>query len=165
VVAPQVPLRGLVGQPVLGNESDGQVLDTARVLALGPGQVGDVGGEEEVAAGAVMSGEGDDEIDGAAGPWVAEVVQGARGDGVAPGTGATARAAPGLVVAAALFDPGLGEVLDSSDPFGRVGDIFAGSVHGCDLHTQLPPYLHFTPTGTSFRTLVMLICQFCEQGH
>src|SRR5258707_977635 len=94
----QVPLRRLVRQPVLGNESDGQVLDLARVQTLGPGQVGGVGGEEVVAVGAVMPGEGDDEIDGAAGSWVAEVVQGARGDGVASGTGATAWAAPGLVV-------------------------------------------------------------------
>jgi hypothetical protein len=31
-------------------------------------------------------------------------------------------------------------------------------LHGCDLHTQLPPYLHFTPAGPSFRSLVMLIC-------
>src|ERR1700704_4278369 len=83
VVAPQVPLRRLIGQPVLGNESDGQILDLARVQTLGPGQVGGVGGEEEAAVGAVMPGEGDDQIDGAACPWVAEVVQGACGDGVA----------------------------------------------------------------------------------
>lgn len=108
MVAPQVPLRTLVGQPVLGDESDGQILDAAGVVALGPGQVGQVDGEEEVAVGTVMSGEGDDQIDGSASADVAEVVQGARGDGVASGAGATARAVAGLVVAAALFDPGLG---------------------------------------------------------
>ena len=103
--------------------------------------------------------QGDDQIDGAACPWVAEVVQGAPGDGVASGSGATARAAPGLAVAAALFDSGLGKVLDAGNPPGRVGYIFAGPVHGCDLLTQLPPYLHVTSAGPSFRSLVMLICR------
>jgi hypothetical protein len=147
VVAPQVPLRRLVGQAVLDDESDGQILDAAGVLAPGVGQISQVGGEEEVAVGAVMPGESDDEVDGAAGARVAEVVQGALGDGVAAGAGTAARAAPGLVVAAALFDTRLGEVLDAGDALGGVGDIFAGSVHGCDLHTQTPPYLHFTPAG------------------
>ena len=150
VVPPQVPLRRLVRQAVLGDESDGQVLDAAGVLALGPGQVGEVGGEEEVAVGAVMPGDSDDEVDRAASARVAEVVQGARGDGVAAGAGATARAAAGSVVAAALFDPGLGEVLDAGDALGGIGDIFAGSVHGWVLHTQMPPYLHFTPHGPDF---------------
>ena len=63
MVPPQVPLRRLVRQAVLGDESDGQVLDAAGVLALGPGQVGEVGGEEEVAVGAVMPGDSDDEVD------------------------------------------------------------------------------------------------------
>src|SRR5262249_58867607 len=106
VVAPQVPLGRLVRQPVLGDEPDGQVLDAAGVAALGPGQVGQLSREEEVAVGAVMPGEGDDEVDGAAGPWVAQVAQGARGDGVAAGTAATARAVAGLFVAAAPFGPG-----------------------------------------------------------
>lgn len=158
VVTPQVPFCGLVRQAVLGNESDGQVLDTACVQALGPSQVGEVGGEVAVAVGAVMPGEGDGQIDGAADSWVAEVVQGARSGGAASGTATTARAAAGLVVAAARFDPGLGEILDAGDPLSRVGDIFAGSVHGYALHSQLPSYLHFTATRPSFRSLVMLNC-------
>src|SRR5262249_11563156 len=121
VVAPQVPLSGLVGQAVLGNESDGEILDFAGVLALGPGQIGQIGREEEVAAQAVMPREGDNEIDGAARPWVTEVVQGAVGDGIASGTGTTAWAAPGLVVAASLFDSRLGEILDLGYPLRRVG--------------------------------------------
>src|SRR5262249_7633642 len=136
VVAPQVPLRCLVGQPVLGHEPDGQVLDLACVQALGPAQIGQVGREEEVTVEAVMPGEGDNESDWAAGPWVTEVVQGARSDGVASSTGTTAWAAAGLVVAASLFDSRLGEILAMGDPLGCIGDIFAGCVHGCDLHTQ-----------------------------
>jgi hypothetical protein len=147
VVAPQVPLRCLVGQAVLDDEADGQFLDAARVLAPGVGQVSQVGGEEEVAVGAVMPGERDDEVDGAAGARVAEVVQGARGGGVAAGTGAAARTAASFVVAAALFETRLGELLDAGDALGGIGNIFAGSRHGGDLHTQMPPYLHFTPAG------------------
>ena len=45
VVAPEVPGGRLVGQAVLGDQADGQILDAAGVLALGPGQVGQVGGE------------------------------------------------------------------------------------------------------------------------
>src|SRR5256885_630479 len=108
VVAPQVPLRRLVGQTVLDDQPDGQILDAAGVVASAVGQVSQVGWEEEVAVGAVMAGEGDDEVDGAAGARVAEVVQGARGGGVAAGAGTAARAAAGPGVAAALFDSGLG---------------------------------------------------------
>src|SRR5262249_52897424 len=98
VVAPQVPLRRLVGQAVLGDQSDGQVLDAAGVVAPGQGQVGGVGGEEEVAAGAVVPREADDQVDGASGARVVQVVQGARGAGIAPGAATAARAAAGLVV-------------------------------------------------------------------
>ena len=39
VIAPEVPGRRLVGQAILGDEADGQLLDTAGVKALGQGQV------------------------------------------------------------------------------------------------------------------------------
>src|SRR5207244_9364950 len=54
VVAPQVPGGGLVGQAVLGDHADGQLLDAAGVMALGPGQIGQIDGEVTVAAAAVM---------------------------------------------------------------------------------------------------------------
>ena len=76
VVAPEVPGSGLVGQTVLGHDADGAILDAARVLALGPGQVGGVGGEVVVAVWAVMPGEGDDEVDGAASAGVAALAAG-----------------------------------------------------------------------------------------
>src|SRR5262245_32631732 len=95
VVAPQVPGSGLVGQAVLGDQPDGQVLDAARVVAPGQGQVGGVGGEVEVTGRAVVPGEGDDQINGASGAAVAQVVQGACGAGVAAGTAAAARAKAG----------------------------------------------------------------------
>ena len=66
MVAPEVPGGGLVGQAVLGDQADGQVLDAAGVVALGPGQVGEVDGEVAVAVGAVMLGVSDEQVDGAA---------------------------------------------------------------------------------------------------
>src|SRR4051812_29414959 len=104
VVAPQVPGGGLVGQAVLGDQSGGQVLDAAGVVAPGQGQVGQIGGEVEVAGRAVVPREGDGEIDGAAGAGVAQAVQGARGAGVASGAATAARAKAGGAVAAAPFD-------------------------------------------------------------
>jgi hypothetical protein len=147
VVAPQLPLGALIGQPVLDDDPDGEVLDAAGVLALGQGQIGGAGGEEEVTLGAVMPGDGEDDIDGAARTQVAQVVQGARGRGLAPGTRPAARAASRLEIAAALFDPGLGQVLDAVDALRRVGHVFPWSVHDCALLSQPPPYLHFTHAG------------------
>src|SRR5262245_59992346 len=135
VVAPEVPGSGLVGQAVLGDQSDGQVLDAARVVALGQGQVGGVGGEVEVAGGAVVPGEGEDQVDGASGAGVSQVVQGRRGAGVAGGAASAARAAAGFVVAAAPFDAGLGQVLDAADALGGVGDVFSWPEHGPSLLT------------------------------
>jgi hypothetical protein len=94
-----------------------------------------------------MSGVGDHEVDGSAGARVTQVVQGARVDAVAAGTMATARAAAGGVVTAAAFDAGLREVLGGGDALGDVGDVFAWPEPGCVLHTQTPPWIHFTPGG------------------
>src|SRR5947209_5425832 len=77
VVAPEVPGGGLVRQAVLGDHADSQLLDAAGVMALGPGQIGEIDGEMTVAAGAVMLRVGDEQVDGAAGACVAEVMQGA----------------------------------------------------------------------------------------
>src|SRR5262245_58494993 len=138
VIAPEVPTGGLVGQSVLGDQSDGQILDSAGVVALGQGQVGQVGGEVEVAAGAVMPREADDQVDGASGAAVAQVVQSARGAGVASRTAAAVRAKAGGVVAAAPFDAGLGQVLDAADALGGVGDVFSWSEHGPSLLANAP---------------------------
>src|SRR5262249_47494971 len=108
---------------------------------------------------AVMLGEGNHQVDGATGAWVAQVVQGAGIDGVASGPETTTRAATGGVVAAAVFAARLGQILDGGNALGDVGGIFAWSEHGCALHTQLPPYLHFTHRRTGFGTLVMLECR------
>jgi hypothetical protein len=77
MVTPEVPGGGLVGQTVLGDHADRQLLDATGVMALGPGQVGKIDGEVAIAGATVMLGVGNDQIDRAARSRVAEVVQGA----------------------------------------------------------------------------------------
>ena len=88
--------------------------------------------------GAVVLGVGDDEIDRAAAVDVAQVVQGACGDGVAAGAVTTA-AASRREVAAAPLNTGLGKVLDASDTFGAVGDVLAWPGHGSSSFRNRPP--------------------------
>ena len=135
MVTPEVPTGGLIGQAILGHQADGQFLNAAGVVALGQGQVGQVGGEVEVAVTAVVAGESDNEVHGVAGTRVAQVVQGPRRNGVAAGAKAAAGATTGLVVTAAAFDTGLGKILDAGNALGDVGDVLAWSEHGCALLT------------------------------
>src|SRR6266853_1547416 len=74
VVAPQVPAGGLVGQAVLGDKTDGPLLDTTGVLAVRQSQIGDVDGEATATAKAAMPREGDDQVNRAVGPSIPDVV-------------------------------------------------------------------------------------------
>ena len=93
MISPQVPTGRAVRQAVLSDEANGQLLDATGVEALGQCEVGQVGGEVTATGSASMSGEGDDQIDGAADAGIAEVVECACADPVssgvpaAPGTG------------------------------------------------------------------------------
>jgi hypothetical protein len=91
-----------------------------------------------------MLGVGDEQVDGAAGAWVAQVVQGTGVGAVAAGAVSAAGATAGGVVAAAAFDPGRGQVRGAGDAFGDVGDVRAGAEHGCTLRKQAPPSIYFT---------------------
>jgi hypothetical protein len=75
-----------------------------------------------------MAREGDDQVNGAVCPGITEVVEGARAHGIAAGLVAAARAAPRWPVAAAPLDPRLGQVFDTRDALGDVGDILTGPV-------------------------------------
>src|SRR3954452_6962327 len=130
VVAPQVPAGGLVGQAVFGDQTDGPLLDAAGVPAVRQGQLGDVTGEATATAEAAMPRESDDQVNGAVGPSITEVVQGARAHGVAAGAVLTARAGPRRPVAAAPPDPRLGQVFDTRDALGDVGGILTRTGHG-----------------------------------
>ena len=96
VVAPEVPTGGLVGQAIFGDQTDGPLLDTAGVQAVGQSQVGEITGEATATAEAAMAGEGDHQIDGAVGAGIAEVMQGPGAHGIAAGAVASSagRGAP-----------------------------------------------------------------------
>ena len=130
MVAPRVPTGGLVGHAVLGHEADGHPLDAERVVAVGQGQVGEVGGEAPAAAEAAVAGELDGQIHGPAGACVAEVMERPGADGVASGAAAASRARAGRPVPAAKFDARLGQVLDAGDALGGIRDILPRAWHG-----------------------------------
>src|SRR5947209_7618289 len=92
VVAPPVPTGGLLRQAALGHQADRPSLDAAGVQALGQSQVGQAGAEVATAVSAAMRGGGDDKVEGAVRPRVAQVVQGARGNRVAASAAAAAPA-------------------------------------------------------------------------
>ena len=139
MVTPQVPAGSLVSQAVFGHQADGQLLDAAGVQAFGQGQVGQLDAEAATAAGAAMLGVADNEIDGAIRAWVAQVMQGTRGNRVAAGVAAAAAATAGRVVAAAALETRLGKVLDTGNAFGDVGDVLAWTRHGWPSVRNGPP--------------------------
>lgn len=129
MVAPQVPRGGAVVQAILGDQTDGHVLDAAGVLTVGQSQIGEIDGEAAATAGAAMAGESDHQIDGVTGPGVTEVMHGAGAHDVATGAVGTARAASRGPVAAATLEARLGQVFDTGDTLGDIGDILTWPVH------------------------------------
>jgi hypothetical protein len=76
-----------------------------------------------------MAGEGDDQVDGAIGPGIPEVMEGTAGHGIAAGAPATARAGARRPVAAAPLEAGLGQVFGPSDALGDVRNILPWTSH------------------------------------
>jgi hypothetical protein len=139
VVAPQVPTGSLVGQAVFGHQTDSHPLDAAGVQALGQGQVRQVDAEAATAVGAAMLGVGDNKVDRAARVGVAQIVQGARGDGVTAAAATTEPTTASRVVAASRFDTRLGKILDPGNALGDVGDVLAWTGHGSPSVRNCPP--------------------------
>jgi hypothetical protein len=132
VVTPQVPTGGLVGQAIFSDQADGPLLDALSVAAIRQSQIGKITGEARAAAEAAMPREGNDQIDGAIGPSIPEVVEGPGAHGVAAGTLATARARSPRAVAAAPLQAWLGQVFDPADAFGDIRNIVPWSSHRMD---------------------------------
>jgi hypothetical protein len=108
VVAPQVPTGGLVGQAIFGDQTDGLLLDAASVLAVGQSQVGNITGEATAAVEAAMAGESDNQINGAVGPRISEIMEGTTAYGIATGAVVTAQAKSCRPVATVRLDTWLG---------------------------------------------------------
>jgi hypothetical protein len=77
-----------------------------------------------------MFGVTDREVERAAGARIPQVMQGARGNSIASSAVAAAEATARRVVAASVFDPGLGKILDAGNALGDVGDVLAWTKHG-----------------------------------
>jgi hypothetical protein len=130
VVAPQVPTGSLVGQAIFGDQTDGPLLDTARVSAVRQSQVGDIDGKATATLEAAMTRESDHQVNRSVGPSITEVVEGARAHGIAAGAMATLLAASRWPVAAAALDPRFGQVFDMRDALGDIRDILTWAYHG-----------------------------------
>src|SRR5437867_2449042 len=130
VVAPQVPTGSLVGQAIFGDKTNGPLLDTACVLAVGQSQVRNVTGEATATAEAAMARERDNQVNGAVGPSITEVMEGTGGHSIAAGAVATARAGARRPVATASLEARLGQVFDTSDALADIRDIFSWTSHG-----------------------------------
>ena len=133
MVPPEAPAGGLVRESVLDDEADGRGDDASGVVAAGGGQVGAVGVEVPAALRAEVLGGGQDEVTGATGDEIAEVVEGPWKDAVTIGAVAAAGAGPPPEVAAALANPRFWQILDASDAFSGIGQIFSGTGHGAAL--------------------------------
>jgi hypothetical protein len=129
VVAPEVPTGGTVGQAILDDRPHSRVDDSVGVVAAGRGQIGHVGVEVLAAAGAVVLRVAEAEVTRPPGDEVPQIMEGPLGLAVAIGAVAAVRARSPLVIAAAVEDLGLGQVLNAGDAFGGVGAIDAGSWH------------------------------------
>jgi hypothetical protein len=71
-----------------------------------------------------------DQVTGASGEGIAQVVEGATSQAITVGAMATARTGSAPIISALDADLGLGQVLDAVDALGGVGSVFAGSRHG-----------------------------------
>jgi hypothetical protein len=129
VVAPQVPTGNLVGQAIFGDKTNGPLLNTTGVLAVGQSQVGNITGEATATAEAAMPRESDNQINGAVGPSITEVMEGPRAHGIAAGAVTTARAGARRPVATAPLNARLGQVFDTRDALGDIRDIFSWTSH------------------------------------
>src|SRR5437868_8266191 len=129
VVTPEVPTGVAVGQAIFDDKTDGPLLDAARVQAVGQSQVGDIAGEAAATAEAAMARESDNQINGSVGPSIPEVMEGTRAHGKAAGAVTTARAGSRRPVATAPLDARPGQVFDTGDPLGNIGDILSRTSH------------------------------------
>src|SRR5262245_64000478 len=95
--------------------------------------------------GTAMLGVSDNQIDRASRVGVAQVMQGARGDGVAARPAAAQPATASRVVTAPMFDARLGKILDPGNALGDVRDVLAWTSHGSSSLRNCPPTFILRP--------------------
>jgi hypothetical protein len=130
VVTPEVPTGRAVGQAIFSDETDGQLLDPARVQAVGQSQVREITGKATTTAEAAMARERDDQINGSVSPSISKVVEGASAHGIPAGAVATARARACRPIAATPRNARLGQILNTRYALGYIRDVFPWTSHG-----------------------------------
>jgi hypothetical protein len=113
-------------------------------------QIGHVGVEIMAAVGTVMLRIGEEEIVRPPGHKISHVVQKTFDAAQSVGSSATTRARAAFVVPAAFDDCGFGQIFDTSDSLGNVGQVFTGCRHGNVLQVRLssPGYIGKFPSST-----------------
>jgi len=102
----------------------------AGIVGTTIGQVGKIHVEVFSAFGATVLRAGDHQIDGLVARQVSQIVQGPRDDLVSVALAAAAGAASFLTASQAWDLLGFRQIFHTSNAFGYVGQIFAGTVHG-----------------------------------
>jgi len=136
MVSPEVPRCCPVRETVLDDRADGCRDDTVGVTAPRQGEVRHVSIEVLLAARAKMLGVPDVDIDGPFGSRVAKIVEDPILALVAVGTPVTVRTRPAPVVAAALDELRLREVLNALDPLCSIRTVLPGCGHFSSLQAK-----------------------------
>ena len=133
MIAPQMPGRRPVRQAILDDQADRHGHDPVCVMAFRQSEVVHVSVEVQVAPRTAMLGVRDVNVARPSRDGVPEIVQrplrAPEPIGIPPAT----RALPPPVIAASPDDPGLGQVFDTSDAFGCIGNVLTRLWHG-DVH-------------------------------
>ena len=130
MVSPQMPTRGLIGQAVLDHQADGQGNDTVGVVGPRQGQVRHLSVEVLVAFGAMVNRIGEVDVMRTVCDQVSHIVQ------HPPCATVSIRTVPAVwawlpsKISATLNDLWFRQVLDASDAFCGIGQVFAWSWHG-----------------------------------
>jgi len=126
-------------QAVFDDKANGRVNDASGIVAAASGQIGRAGVEVLTASGAVMLGEAYDEIAGAPGKGISEIVESAPFEPIAIGTVTASGTRTTPVIASMDADLGFGQIRGIGDSESRIRSVFAGSCHGKAPGRNRPP--------------------------
>lgn len=134
-----MPTGGAVRQAVLDHHADGDGDDPMGVMAVGQRQVRHVSIEVSVATRAAVLGVGDVQFPRPSAEAVSQIMQFAGDGSQAIGAVLALRTLSSGIVPRALNDAGSGQVFDTPDAFGGVGQVTSRTGHG------QPPCLSHNP--------------------
>src|SRR3984885_6928328 len=139
MIAPKMPGSESIGQAILDHQAHCQGNDALGVMTSRRCQIGHIGIEVELTKGTAMFRVGDMQVAGAILAQAANLVENAL-DPTAARRGSTAlRTSARAKIPRALLDQRLGQILNTCDPFRRIGEILARS-HALSSVTSVSPW-------------------------